>query len=221
MHKLSERSEGSEQDIVKLVNSVREDDCESSFIKLRDYLQQYISMFAKKYRIPGCDYDEIEQECLFALRYKAIEDFNQARGKFKTFAILCIKRHLFSLIKANNQQKRTVLNTSLSLEEDRSDDGDNLSLVSLIPQDGETIIDQVSRRESYFVQENILVSKLSGLEEEVYKLYMQQMSYEEIVIELSKIFPDRECNIKTVDNSLMRLKSKAHDLRKKRGFEEI
>jgi len=124
---LTEGDKADEQKFTSLVDLVRENDCKSSFNELREYLSSYIHLFGRKYRIPGCDSDEIEQECLFALRYKAIEDFNPLRGKFRSFAILCMKRHLFSIIKGSNQQKRRVLNNSLSLDEDRSG-GDDLSL---------------------------------------------------------------------------------------------
>lgn len=222
MSQLSDGSEGAlEETIAKLVNLVRDNDCETSFAELRSQLQYYIRLFGKKYRIPGCDSDEIEQECLFALRYKAIEDFNPERGKFKSFAILCIKRHLFSLIKANNQQKRTVLNTSLSLDEDRSSDGENLSLVCLITEDGLEAGDQIAKSESAHLRENRLLHKLSGLEQEVYKLYMKQMSYEEIVSELRRVFPKKSVKKKTVDNALQRLRAKAQELAEHLDFEDF
>jgi len=213
MARLSDKSgRGAENLIIKLVNSVRDFECEKSFAELKNYLQCYIKMFGKKYKIPGCDADEIEQECLFALRYKAIEDFNPSRGKFRSFAILCIKRHLFSLIKSNNQQKRAVLNHSLSLDEDRSDDGENLSLICLITEDDDTAVEHLVKEETDRLRETHLLSKLSNLEQEVYKLYMKQLRYDEIVEELNKIFPDREMNKKAVDNALQRLRAKAQNL---------
>lgn len=210
-----------DENVSKLVNLVRDSDCEKSFAELQRYLQYYIKLFGKKYRIPGCDSDEIEQECLFALRYKAIEDFNPSRGKFKSFAILCIKRHLFSLIKANNQQKRTVLNTSLSLDEDRSCDGEYLSLVCLITEDEPTADEQIARNEQDKLREERLLAKLSGLEQEVFKLYIKQLRYDEIVDELVKLFPDKDYDKKAVDNALQRLRTKAQEMSKMHDFEEF
>lgn len=214
MAKLSGRTpeRSVEDNIIVLVHYVRDLDCEQSFAKLKNYLDYYIKLFGKKYRIPGCDSDEIEQECLFALRYKAIEDFDPSRGKFKAFAILCIKRHLFSLIKGNNQQKRKVLNTSISLDEDRSEDGDSLSLASLIVEDSSPAVEQLAKDENAQLREKKLLSRLSPLEQEVYKLYMQQLRYDEIVEGLKKIFPKKKCSKKTADNALQRLRSKAQNL---------
>lgn len=226
MGKLSDFSERdksriAEENITVLVNAVRNDDCEESFGILESYLSYYIKLFGQKYRIPGCDSNEIEQESLYALRYKAIEDFNPNRGKFKSFAILCIKRHLFSLIKGSTQQKRQALNTSLSLDEDRSDDGDNLSLASLISSNEPHILDQIVKQEIDDRREKRLMAKLSKLEMEVYRLYIQQFHYDEIVVKLRKVFPKRNINKKAVDNSLSRLKQKAKNLSKQHDFEEF
>lgn len=204
----------SEADIIKLVNRVRDLKCEFAFQRIKLYLQQYITLFGRRYKIPGCDHDEIEQECLFALRYKAIEDFDSSRGKFKSFAILCIKRHLFSIIKGNNQQKRRALNESLSLDQDRSDDGDSLSLSGLLFKDELTVDECFERKETFLSDKKKLLECLSELEQEVLKLYLQQNSYEEIVTELRIIFPGRRIGLKTVDNGLYRIKLKAQNFHK-------
>lgn len=200
-----------EERITSLVVLVRQSDCENAFGELREYLSSYISLFEKKYRIPGCDADEIAQECLFALRFKAIEDFNPLRGKFRSFAILCMKRHLFSIIKASTQQKRRVLNESLSLDVDRSE-GDDLSLSNLITQDKLSIVEKLEKEETIFRTKQRLLSKLSRLEQEVFKLYIQQYPYDEIATALEKVFPNKEFSKKSVDNALVRCRSKAQEL---------
>lgn len=207
-----ERGNINEEQITVLVSQVREDDNNVAFQSVKAYLGYYIKLFGRKYKIPGCDSDEIEQECLYALRYKAIEDFNPERGKFKSFAILCIKRHLFSLIKGNNQLKRRVLNTSVSLDEDRSENGESLSLVSIITHDSPNIDDQLAKAENTDRHRHKLLSKLSILEQEVFKLYLQQLHYDEIVHELKKMFPDKRVTKKTVDNSLQRIRQKAQQM---------
>lgn len=203
-----------EQQIAILVKRVRDYDSEIAFIELKGHLQPYIKLFGKKYRIPGCDSDEIEQECLFALRYKAIEDFNPKRGKFQSFAILCIKRHLFSLIKGNSQQKRRALNESISLNDDHSDDGENLSLASLICDDEDTIGEQIADVENEKIKHDKLIEVLSPLEREVFKYYILKYHYDEIVDELKEVFPEKNINRKLCDNALVRIRSKAQNLSK-------
>ncbi len=222
MDYLSEGTSGrAEKKILVLINRIRDFDDEQSFIDIKDYLNYFIKICGKKYRIPGRDSDEIEQECLFALRFKAIEDFDPTRGKFKSFAILCIKRHLFSLIKGSHQQKRKVLNTSLSLNEERPGDHDSLSLISIICEDRPEVVDELAKSESNSRRENKLLSRLSKLEQEVYRQYMRQLHYDEIVVELKKVFPKRNLGKKTIDNALQRLRKKAQEMSEKRDFEDF
>ena len=217
----SERDGNTEENIAILVKQVRENECKKSFKKLRAYLNYHIKAFGRKYRIPGCDTDEIEQECLVALRFKAIEDFDSSRGKFKSFAILCIKRHLFSMIKGNNQQKRRVLNTSLSLDEDRSSDGgESLSLINIITGDESSIDEQLSKSETVRLITDRLLSKLSKLEREVFKLYIQRYHYDEIVEELKGAFPSKRVTKKTIDNGLVRIRKKAQEMAAEATFFE-
>lgn len=205
------RGDGTEKRIIFLVKRVREDGCDKSFEELYAYLSGYIDVFEKKYRIPGCDADEIQQECLFALRYKAIEDFNPKRGKFRSFAVLCMKRHLFSIIKGSNQQKRKVLNESLSLDEDRSE-GDHVSLINLISKTGPSCADEIEKTELINIAKEKLLQKLSKLEQHVLMLYLQQRSYDEIAKILSKEYPKRTYNRKAIDNSLTRVRQKAQQM---------
>lgn len=206
--------------LTNLVVRVRDHHDEHAFVELQSHVEFYVKLFGNKYRIPGCDSDEIEQECWIALRTKAIEDFNPQRGKFKSFAILCIRRHLFSIIKGNNQHKRRVLNESLSLDEDRSDEGENLSLASLIVREEPAADEAVANDEDFLLKQAKLVQRLSRLEKEVFKLYLQQMHYDEIVTEIRRIMPSRPINKKTIDNGLQRIRSKALDLAKTLDFEE-
>ena len=206
-----ERDGTTEKEIADLVNKIKDTGSEEAFVTLKIYLDSYIKLFGRRYKIHGCDSDEIEQECLYALRYKAIEDFKPSRGKFRSFAILCIKRHLFSLIKGNNQQKRRVLNTSLSLDEDRGED-DGLSLINLVEEEGPTAIEDIERNENNKANLEKLIEKLSPLEHEVLILYLQQCRYDEIVEGLEKIFPEKNITTKTADNALQRLRAKAQNL---------
>lgn len=203
------RKKITEEDINKLVCEVKKSNKPSAFQTIREHLSFYLRNFALKYKISGCDYDEIEQECLFALRYKAIEDFDGTRGSFKPFAILCIKRHLFSLIKNNNQLKRLPLNRSISLDQERTEGGETLSLMSLVSSNKQSVEDYYSQSESFLFIKEKLYSKLSDLEQHVFDLYLQQLNYDEIVEELCDMLPGRKLSKKTVDNSLQRIRIKA------------
>lgn len=208
-----------EDQLIKFVKLIKESECQKSFAKIKEYLDPSIKMFGKRYRIPGCDPDEIEQQCLIALRYKVVDDFDPSKGKFKTFAILCLKRHLFSLIKGSNQQKRRVLNQSLSLNEDRSgSDDDNLSLISIVEKKIVSADDEYEINEEIHIRRDKILAILSPMEKEVYLLYIQRYHYDEIVEKIKSLFPDRKIKKKTVDNSLERAKTKIESLDEKDLF---
>jgi RNA polymerase sporulation-specific sigma factor len=130
-----------------------------------------------------------------------------------------MKRHLFSIIKASSQQKRRVLNESLSLDEDRSE-GNDLSLTNLITKDKLSTVERLEKEETTAVTKQRLLSRLSRLEQEVFKLYIQQYPYDEIAMALEKIFPNKEFSKKSVDNALVRCRSKAQELNKNVEFFE-
>lgn len=202
----------SEDEIISLVKRARELDDQEAFDQLGVYLSYYISLFEKKYNIAGSDNDEIKQECLVALWQKAIEDFDPTRGKFRSFAVLCIKRHLFSIIKGNNQQKRKALNKSISLDQDRSDGEENLSLGNLLAEDCLAVDEQYEKDENYSEIQSKLMSMLSPLEKEVYKLYVKQYKYSEIVEKLKGKIDGVKVNKKAIDNALFRVRQKSRKI---------
>lgn len=212
-----------EENIKKLIKIVLESNDENlaqaAFVRLRQYVDNYIKLFSRKYKIPGHDEDEIEQECLFALRFKAIQDFDEKRGKFKTFATLCIRRHLYSIIKASEQQKRRVQNTALSLYDNWSDDeGNDLSLINLVVNNDLSVSEQIEHEELVELKKEKLLSKLSDLEKEVLKWRLLNYRYEEIVEKLKAKFPDKKINKKVIDNSLVRCRQKGRELRDNNPF---
>lgn len=70
---------------------------------------------AHKYYISGMDEDDIYQESIIAF-LKAVDDYNSKKGSFKSFANLCIDRHLANKIKQSHRQKNKAFNESASLD---------------------------------------------------------------------------------------------------------
>lgn len=209
----SPSNEGSEESgIFELIKKVKYRNDGKSYDLILEYMKKYIEMFCRRFTIAGLSNDDIEQECLFALRYKAIDDFNPNRGTFKTFAVLCIKRHLFSIIKGNNQNKKKALNVSLSIDNPRKcDNSDELSLRNIIADDGMFIDELIEKREDDDIRQNKLMEKLSEFEKEVFVLYRQKYRYDEIVDVLRE--RGRDVDKKSIDNSAQRIRSKAKSIK--------
>lgn len=182
-----------------------------------------IFYITRQFYIPGLNYDDIVQEALYALRFKAIPDYDKTKGRggkpypFDKFAMLCIRRHLSTLLKTSFRTKEKALNTSVSLDQDRSShDDENLYLVDILADGEEELVETLGQKEYYKNLINILYSKLSKLEKNVFILYTCKYSYDEITIKINKFYKSKgmkqEVNVKSVDNALSRVKVKAKEV---------
>jgi len=217
---------------VKLVDEVRsaktQVKSDIAFDKIVEMLNPKIQQLVYKFKIPGFSTGDIYQEALFALRFKAIKDYDDTRSDiqdvspFDKFAALCIRRHLSTKLKASWQNKNKVLNSSISLDQDRSANGseDNLFLSDILAGSDPDASVAVNERE---YRKNLLLglySKLSPLEKEVFILYCKKYSYEEIASFINrKRLVSEDINVKSIDNALSRVKTKAKAIYKKTDFE--
>jgi len=210
---------------IELINVIRKNKDEKSVNKaFEDLLKTLIPKIQKlisKFNIPGSDHSDVLQEALYALRYKAIKDYDKERGHgtgpapFDKFALLCIRRHLATEFKSSYQNKKRVLNQSMSIDKDSSSsNGDeDLSLSSILSDpDAEDVMTQISEREYYRDLQIRLLESLSRFEKEVYLLYAQRYSYEEISEKINEKRVKVKINIKGVDNALSRIKHKAKEI---------
>lgn len=189
-----------------------------AFIKLVDKLDAKIKKVVGKYasRIPGMTFDDVYQEALLALRTKAIEDYDERRGRlegpapFDHFAMMCIRRHLATAWKNSRQNRLRVLNECRSLDQDRGSEDDELHLGCIIPDPSAPIYDTLDTRQVFNFIFGGLIKKLSPLEKKVFILYAQGHTYLEVADILKRRYPDEmaKFNYKGVDNALSRCKQK-------------
>ena len=159
---------------------------------------------------------------MYSLRFKAIPDYDKDRGQygpypFDNFAILCIRRHLSTLLKSSFQNKRKVLNTSVSLDQDRKDSfGGVLFLSDILPRTDGTLLESLGEEEYYGGLFNNLFGKLSKFEKRVFILYIKKYSYEQIKRIINKNYKKndikKKVNVKSIDNGLSRVKQKAREI---------
>jgi len=194
-------------------------------IRLRSRLKQ----ISYKFFIPGLSHDDIYQESLFALRYKAIKDYDKTKSRdgklypFEKFVILCVRRHLATQLKSSFQNKKKVLNSSISLNQDRNDfdNDDFLSLVDILADGNQSILDKLEEKEYYNRLFRQLFLRLSKFEKKVFILYIHKYSYENMSDVINKRYKKNKIrhriNIKSIDNALSRVKSKAKKIFNKFG----
>ncbi len=166
----------------------------------------FVRLKASSYFLLGGESDDLIQEGLLGL-YKAIRDYRTDReSSFRNFAELCITRQIITAVKTATRNKHTPLNQYVSFSQTPAAAGDSeTTLDEILP--GPSVHDPVNQVIASEELES-LVSCLSGvsgvlsdLESRVLSLYLDGHSYEVIAEKL-------ECDTKTVDNALQRVKRK-------------
>jgi len=163
----------------------------------------FVRLKASSYFLLGGESEDLIQEGLVGL-YKAVRDFRSDReSSFRNFAELCITRQMITAVKTASRNKHAPLNQSISFASTPAAAGDGEStLEEILP--GSPVEDPASRvisTEELRSLVDCLTSVLSGLEAEVLTCYLDGRSYEEIAERM-------DCDTKTVDNALQRVKRK-------------
>ena len=164
----------------------------------------FVRLKASSYFLIGGDSDDLVQEGLVGL-YKAVRDYRSDReSSFRNFAELCITRQIITAVKTSTRNKHTPLNEYVSFSQTPAasgGDGDP-TLDELLPgPSAHDPVNQVISTEELQSLVACLSSVLSELESAVLSLYLDGHSYERIGERL-------DCDTKTVDNALQRVKRK-------------
>ena len=163
----------------------------------------FVRLKASSYFLLGGESDDLVQEGLLGL-YKAVRDYRTDReSSFRNFAELCITRQIITAVKTATRNKHTPLNQYVSFSQSPAAAGDSeTTLDEVLP--GPSVndpINQVISSEELASLVDCLSSVLSDLESDVLALYLDGYSYEVVAEKL-------DCDTKTVDNALQRVKRK-------------
>jgi len=191
-----------ENDDVRLVLRARNGDDAALDALIRRYTG-FVRLKASSYFLAGGESDDLIQEGLVGL-YKAVRDFRvDKETSFRSFAELCITRQIITAVKTASRNKHAPLNQYVSFAQSPAASGEaETTLEDILPG---PISEEPSQRaiasEELQALVSCLSSVLSELESRVLSLYLDGYSYEEIGERL-------ECDTKTVDNALQRVKRK-------------
>lgn len=225
MGRLSGPQKQEQDKLVEWVKKFKAEGDDEAFEEIVKALHTYLQHLSiKKFRIAGNDSSDVYQEGLFALSTKAIPDYKEEKGAFLSFAKLCIRRHIITVLKSSHNNKNKALNCSVSLDSPTGEeDEDGQMPVSWHLDTGEeSVSDSYSRVEIFSRQKASLESKLTSLEKCVLECYLQNMSYLDIVKAMNKQRRGRNrVKPKVIDNALCRIKKKAleieEELQRRRG----
>jgi RNA polymerase sporulation-specific sigma factor len=188
---------------LQLVLKARNGDSQALDALMRRYTG-FVRLKASSYFLAGGDSDDLLQEGLIGL-YKAVRDFRADKEtSFRSFAELCVTRQIITAIKTATRFKHSPLNTYVSFSHTPAgQDGDNeCTLGDALPGPGvdDPAVCVISTEE---LQSLVfcLGTGLSPLESQALKLYLEGNSYDQMAVIL-------ECDTKTIDNALQRVKRK-------------
>ena len=191
----------SENDIINLAQKRENAAVEYLLEKYKPLVRQKTR---KLFLIDG-DKDDLIQEGMIGL-FKAVRDYQIGKdAAFRTFADLCISRQLYSAIKKSNRLKNQPLNSYVSIYSDEFSDADELAGDRTVISSGSDNIANPEAimidRENAIDMQNKMFDKLSKMEREVLKRYLEGMTYQEIAADMEK-------SPKSIDNALQRIKGK-------------
>lgn len=160
-----------------------------------------VRICARPYFLAGGDSEDLIQEGMVGL-LAAIREYDSGKAaSFRTFAEVCIKNRLVSVIKAAARDKHIPLNNYVSFETPLfSGNGDHYAYgaADQLQEDPEAIL---LGREAFQERMRALEGQLSGFEASILRLYLNGLSYSEIAAEVNK-------SPKSVDNAVQRIRRK-------------
>ena len=164
----------------------------------------FVRLKASSYFLAGGDGDDLVQEGLIGL-YKAVRDFRADKEtSFRSFAELCVTRQIITAIKTATRFKHAPLNSYVSFSHTPAgqEADSDCTLGDALPGPGvhDPAVCVISTEELQSLVFT-LGTGLSSLEANALRLYLEGSSYEQMAEEL-------ECDTKTIDNALQRVKRK-------------
>ncbi len=162
----------------------------------------FVRAKARSYFLVGAEREDIIQEGMIGL-FKAIRDYRSDKlSSFKAFADLCITRQMITAIKGATRQKHTFLNGYVSLDRPIYSEDSDRTLLDVLAGNSVTNPEELTiNGDDFREMQRSLVGILSDLEREVLLAYLDGRTYREIADSLGR-------HVKSVDNSLQRVKRK-------------
>ena len=169
----------------EIITAIREGNYELMKVIIDRYYSVVIYN-VRKYCSEDC-FDDAVQEANLAL-YTAVKSYDSEKSAFSTFATLCIKRVLFSMLKQRNGQKNIPKELISSIEETEIVDTNSPEKLFIEKESLKTLKDSIK-------------VELSAMEYKVLQLFLNGESYSDIAKKL-------DISQKSVDNSLTRIRKK-------------
>ncbi len=185
-----------DETLAQWAKSGETDACDYLVRKYKDFVKRK----AQSFYLVGAEHDDVVQEGMIGL-YKAIQSFDpKKRVTFKTFAELCITRHIITAIKASTRQKHIPLNNYVSLNEPDAG-SEYLGNCRVQEQHFQNPEQLVIDEEDMRAARDCMGEALSQFESKVLAYHLSGFGYSKIAERIGR-------DAKSVDNALQRMKRK-------------
>ena len=159
-----------------------------------------VRQITRPYFLAGGDSDDLIQEGMLGLM-KAVREFDRSKeASFRTFAEVCIRNRVYSVLRAAAREKHSPLNHSISIETPFFESNSYTAIDGHEAQENPE--DLMIRRENRSHDLLRINQRLSPLERSVLSLYLDGLTFSEIAEVLGK--PS-----KSVENAVQRIRRKA------------
>ena len=159
-----------------------------------------VRQITRPYFLAGGDSDDLIQEGMLGLM-KAVREFDRSKeASFRTFAEVCIRNRVYSVLRAAAREKHSPLNHSISIETPFFESNSYTAITGHDAQENPE--DLMIRRENRSHDLLRINQQLSALEGRVLSLFLDGLTYAEIAQVLHK--PP-----KSVENAVQRIRRKA------------
>jgi len=184
-----------------LIIAAKEGD-QLAYAKLERMYRAVIRSRACRYFVPGGNRDDLIQEGRIGF-WKAVRDYSTEKGRFSSFAELCVTRQILTAVKTATRKKHRPLNGYTSLDQARNKEEETGSLLETL-----TDLKACSVEDSFLKLEasgriaRRLAEKLSPFEARILDLrFERDYSYEEVAQHTGSHW-------KAVDNGIQRIRRK-------------
>ncbi len=194
----------------QLIHMIREESEDAKDIMYEKY-KYIIDLELKKYKrvayALSYDVSELSQEALVGFA-DAINNYREDKeASVSSFITLCVDRRLQVAIKKAGRLKNKMLKDALSLEEEYNASSQLRDLLSDNSENDP--LENILKLENYNELKRKIKESLSSSEYEVYTYMINGLKYDEIASLINK-------NLKQVDNTIQRVKSKIRKILEER-----
>ena len=182
-----------------LLRRIRQGD-DDAMEKLLEKYRGLVRTEARKFFLAGGDEEDLIQEGMIGL-FKAIQSYREEEDTaFSTFAVLCVRRQIYTTVTASNRKKHSPLNHHISIFGDTGDrETENLNSALGDPvENPEELMLQKEAIQDYYRE---MDQKLSRFEKQVMEQYLKGEDYTEIAGKQGK-------TNKSIDNAIQRIRRK-------------